>query len=113
MFAGRRADILRAHHDRAEAAPFNEGDYRVSKNTIGGSQLDRILDRLQNDSAFREKMLGDPAAALAEHGVDVDPSAIPAVRSLPSPSAISEQRDALKNKVDSKVGLAIFLLGAS
>jgi putative modified peptide len=85
----------------------------VSKNTVSGQQLDKILDRLQNDSAYREKMLGNPAAALAEHGVDVDPAALPAVRTLPSPDAIGQQRDALKAKMDGKVGLAIFLLGAS
>ncbi len=85
----------------------------MSKNTVSGQQLDKILDRLQNDSAYREKMLGNPAAALAEHGVDVDASALPAVRSLPSPQALQQQRDSLKSKMDGKVGLAIFLLGAS
>jgi putative modified peptide len=85
----------------------------VTKNTVSGQQLDKILDRLQNDPTYREKMLGNPAAALAEHGVDVDASALPAVRTLPSPQAIGQQRDALKSKMDGKVGLAIFLLGAS
>lgn len=82
----------------------------MSKNTVGGAQLDKILDRMQNDAAFREKLLGNPAAALAEHGVDVDSSTIPAVRSLPSADSIAEQRDALKAKVDGRVGLAFFLL---
>ena len=61
----------------------SKGEYRVSKNTVAGVELDKILDRMQNDAAFREKLLGDPAAALAEHGVDVDPATIPAVRTLP------------------------------
>jgi putative modified peptide len=87
-----------------------QGEHRVSKNTVGGAQLDKILDRMQNDAAFREKLLGDPAGALAEHGVDVDPSTIPAVRSLPPADAIAQQRDALKSKVDGRVGLAFFLL---
>jgi putative modified peptide len=87
-----------------------QGEYRVSKNTVAGAQLDKILDRMQNDAAFREKLLGDPAGALAEHGVDVDPSTIPAVRTLPPASAIAQQRDALKSKVDGRVGLAFFLL---
>ena len=82
----------------------------MSKNTVGGAQLDKILDRMQNDAAFREKLLGNPAAALAEHGVDVDPSTIPAVRTLPSADSIAAQRDALKSKVDGRVGLAFFLL---
>jgi putative modified peptide len=89
-----------------------KGEYRVSKNTVGGAELDKILDRMQNDAAFREKLLGNPAAALAEHGVDVDPSTIPAVRALPSADSIAAQRDALKAKVDGRAGLALFLLSA-
>jgi putative modified peptide len=85
----------------------------VDKHTVAGQQLDQILDRLENDSAFREKLLGDPASALAEHGVTLDPAAIPAVRQLPSPQAIGQQRDAIKAKCDGKVGLAMFLLSAS
>jgi putative modified peptide len=84
----------------------------VSKNTVGGAELDRILDRMQNDTAFREKLLGDPAAALAEHGVDIDPATIPAVRKLPPADAIAQQREALKSKVDGRAGLALFLLSA-
>ena len=84
----------------------------MAKNTVAGAQLDKILDRLQNDPAFREKLLGNPAAALAEHGVDVDPSTIPAVRTLPSADAVAGQRDALKAKLDGRAGLALFLLSA-
>lgn len=103
-----------AHGEGPRPSPTSviqtQGEYRVSKNTVAGAQLDKILDRMQNDAAFREKLLGDPAAALAEHGVDVDPATIPAVRSLPPASAIAQQRDALKAKVDGRVGLAFFLL---
>jgi putative modified peptide len=89
-----------------------QGEHRVSKNTVAGAQLDKILDRMQNDAAFREKLLGDPAGALAEHGVDVDPATIPAVRKLPSADSIAQQRDALKSKIDGRAGLALFLLSA-
>jgi putative modified peptide len=85
----------------------------MDKQTVGGQQLDAILDRLENDVGFREKLLGDPAAALAEHGVTLDPAAIPAVRQLPSQDAVRQQRDAIKAKCDGKVGLAMFLLSAS
>lgn len=84
----------------------------MSKNTVAGAQLDKILDRLQNDPAFREKLLGNPAAALAEHGVDVDPSTIPVVRTLAPADTIAGQRDALKAKLDGRAGLALFLLSA-
>jgi putative modified peptide len=107
-----RSSIL----SRTAAAPprlpvvHTPGEHRVSKNTIAGADLDKILDRMQNDASFREKLLGDPAAALAEHDVDVDPATIPAVRKLPPANAIAEQRDALKSKIDGRVGLAFFLL---
>ena len=84
----------------------------MTKNTVAGAELDKILDRLQNDAAFREKLLGDPAAALAEHGVEIDPATIPAVRTLPAAGAIAQQREALKAKVDGRAGLALFLLSA-
>src|SRR4029078_13649215 len=87
-----------------------QGEDRVTNTTVAGAELAKILDRMQNDAAFREKLLGNPAAALAEHGVDVDPATIPAVRTLPSAESIAAQRDALKSKVDGRVGLAFFLL---
>jgi putative modified peptide len=78
--------------------------------TVTSEQLSKILDRLGSDDQFRESMLGDPVAALAQHGVKVDPASVPAVRSLPSKDALRSQRDALKNKIEGKAGLALFLL---
>jgi putative modified peptide len=82
----------------------------MDKGIATSGQLDKLLDRLGSDDAFREKFLGDPAAALAEHGVEVDPAAVPAVRSLPSKESLQSQRDAIKSKVDGKVGMGWFLL---
>ncbi|MEO7326146.1 MAG: NHLP-related RiPP peptide [Dokdonella sp.] len=75
-------------------------------------QLDQILERLGTDDQFRERMLGDPVAALAEHGVQVDPSTVPHVRTLPSKEALTNQRVALKSKVEGKAQLFLFLLNA-
>jgi putative modified peptide len=78
--------------------------------TVTSEQLSKILDQLSSDDQFREAMLGDPVSALARHGVKVDPSSVPTVRCLPSKDALRGQRDALKNKIEGKAGLALFLL---
>lgn len=44
----------------------------------------RILERLSHDHAFRELMLGDPATALKEFGIEIDAAKVPHVRKLPS-----------------------------
>jgi putative modified peptide len=82
----------------------------MSKGTATPDQADKLLDRLSSDDQFREKFLGDPAAALAEHGVQVDPASVPAVRNLPTKEALQTQRAAIKAKVEGKVGLNWFLL---
>jgi putative modified peptide len=76
----------------------------MGKGIATSDQLDKLLDRLGSDDAFREKFLGDPAAALAE------PASVPAVRNLPSKDALRSQRDAIKSKVDGKLGMGWFLL---
>lgn len=72
----------------------------------------KILDRLSNDNAFREHFLGDPAGALKQHGVEVDPDKVPAVRKLPSKDEVAKIRDkasGVDNPIE-KVGLFVFLL---
>jgi len=75
-------------------------------------QLDKILTRLGSDDAYREKFLGDPVAAFDEHGVNVDPSEVPAVRQLPSKDTLRAQAAAIRGKADGKSCLAFFALGA-
>jgi putative modified peptide len=72
------------------------------------TQLDSMLDRLGTDDAFREKMLGDPVAALAEHGFKVDPKEIPDVRRLPSKKDLVAQRDTIKAPIADHVCLIFF-----
>ena len=50
------------------------------------------------------------AGNVFDENCENDPSTMPAVRSLPSADSIAAQRDALKSKVDGRVGLAFFLL---
>lgn len=84
----------------------------MNKSIPTSTQLDQLLGRLGSDDAFREKYLGDPVAALAEHGVEVDQADVPAVRSLPSKDVFRSQAEAIRAKADGKVGLMFFVLGA-
>lgn len=84
----------------------------MSKAIPSPDQLDKLLGRLGSDDAFREKFIGDPVGALAEHGVQVDPSDVPAVRKLPSKETFQAQAEAIRAKADGKVGLMFFVLGS-
>lgn len=72
--------------------------------------IDAVLDRLATDQAFREKMLGDPKSALAEHGIDIDESAIPTTRVLPSMEDIKRNRQEFKDKNCGELGFSRFFL---
>ena len=72
--------------------------------------IDAILDRLGTDQAFREKMLGDPKAAFAEHGIDVDETQVPATRSLPPMEEIKRNRQEFKDKNCGELGFSRFFL---
>jgi putative modified peptide len=75
---------------------------------VATTQLDPLLDRLSTDDTFREKMLGDPVAGLAEYGFRVDPKEIPAVRRLPSKKDLVGQRERIKGNVADHVCLIFF-----
>lgn len=83
----------------------------MSSATPTSAQTDQILGRLASDDAFREKFLGNPVAAFAEHGVSVDPSEVPAVRTLPSKAALQGQAAAFRDKIEGKACLAFLALG--
>lgn len=72
--------------------------------------VEGLLDRLGSDPDFREKLLGDPQAALAEHGIQVDPTKIPQVRALPSMQEFKANREAYRSKLMDELGLWPFLL---
>lgn len=82
-------------------ANFNPGD------------LDTLLDKLANDDAFREHMLGDPAGALASIGLSIDPAQIPAVRTLPPKDALAADRAAIQSKLDNAAGALPFFLSGT
>ena len=84
----------------------------MSSATPTSAQLDQILSRLGSDDAYREKFIGDPVGAFSEYGIAVDPSEVPAVRTLPSKDALRTQAAAIRAKADGKSCLAFFALGA-
>ncbi len=64
--------------------------------TLSSSQSDSFsnegqlafLSRVAHDDRFRAELEADPQAALAQYGLDVDPSQIPSEVTLPSEEAI-------------------------
>jgi putative modified peptide len=84
----------------------------MSKAIPTPQQLDQVLGRLGSDDAFREKFIGDPVGAFADHGVEVDQADVPAIRKLPSKDTLRTQAEAIRAKAEGKVGLAFFALGA-
>ena len=80
------------------------------KGNVTPQQIEAILDRLASDDAFRKQMLGDPVAALKGYGLEVDPAQVPAVRKLPSKHALTTQKQALREKIGSQLGLMVFML---
>lgn len=80
------------------------------KGNLSPAQLDALLHRLGNDDAFREHVLGDPATALKEYGLDVHPDALAKPRRLPSKDELNQSRAAVQQKLDGNLGLIILLL---
>lgn len=82
------------------------------KGHVPADKVGEILDRLSKDQDFREHFIGDPAGALKEHGIEVDPAKVPDVRKLPSKDQIAVIRDQAANIPNpiEKVGLYVFML---
>jgi putative modified peptide len=72
--------------------------------------LHKVLDLLASSHEFREQMLGDPAAALKAHGIEIDASQIPAVRKLPPMQEIAAIHKEHFDDPMGKVCVAVFLL---
>lgn len=69
----------------------------------------QLLDKLANDSDFREQLLGDPVGAMAKLGVSVDHATVPHQRALPSTAEVKANLEALHTKLTSKAGMVFFL----
>lgn len=73
-------------------------------------ELNTVLEKLANDDAFREQMLGDPVGALGSLGITLDPSHVPDVRSLPSKESIASDQGAFHQQMVTANSMIIFLL---
>lgn len=73
-----------------------------------------VLKLLSTDQAFREQMLGDPASALKPYGISVDPSKVPAVRSLPSMAEVAKihQQFSADPQTDKSCIMVFIVIGA-
>lgn len=69
-----------------------------------------LLEKLSTDDSFREQLLGDPVAAMASLGVDVDHSEVPAKRTLPSKDDVKAARDALHARLNGAAGMGVLFL---
>lgn len=72
--------------------------------------LHKVLDLLATSHEFREQMLGDPAAALKTHGIEVDPDQVPAVRRLPPMQEVAAIHKQHFEDPMGKVCISVFLL---
>lgn len=73
-------------------------------------QLSAMLDKLANDDGFRSSMLADPVRTLGALGIELDPSKVPAVRSLPSKQVAAAGQIALENKHVGERSMVLFML---
>lgn len=78
--------------------------------TLTQQHASSLLDKLANDDAFREQLLGDPVTAMASVGIKVDPASVPNVRQLPSKAEVSANAGALEGKLQGNSGMGIFVL---
>lgn len=78
------------------------------KHTV--DQLSTMLNKLASDDGFRDRLLGDPVRTLSALGITLDPSRVPAKRSLPSKDVAAADHATLESKQVGQAGMVIFLL---
>lgn len=71
--------------------------------------IDEILDRLTNDNAFREQVLGDPISAFKPYGLVIDPKNVPFARKLPSPDELAKARANHADTIRNQCHMVIFI----
>ncbi len=77
------------------------------------SELIAVLDKLASDDDFRERLLADPVATLANLGIKLDPSRVPAERSLPSKGSVVADQSVLQERLETTNSMIIFLLSGN
>lgn len=82
----------------------------MTQGATSNEAIGRVLDQLATDRDYREQMLGDPVSAFKVHGIDMDPSNVPTVRSLPSMDEIAKIRDDFKADPMGRSCIAVFMV---
>jgi putative modified peptide len=71
--------------------------------------VDKLLDKLGSDDAYRAKFQKDPHGALQDIGVNVDKSAVAPVSNLPDKDTIKKSRAAIKQAMVGQLGMWAFV----
>jgi putative modified peptide len=59
-------------------------------------QADELMDRLVNDTEFRERLTQNPIEELARYGISIPPALLPERVELPSPDEVRRARDVIE-----------------
>jgi putative modified peptide len=59
-------------------------------------QADELVDRLVNDTEFRERLTQNPIEELAHYGISVSPALLPERIELPSPEELRQALNAIE-----------------
>ena len=62
---------------------------------ISPRQAEELMDRLINDTGFRERLAQDPNAELGRYGISIPPALLPDRVELPSPDELRQAYDAI------------------
>lgn len=81
----------------------------MAKSFLTSDVVDKLLDKLGTDDAYRAKFQSDPHGALKDIGVDVDPSEVAPVKNLPDKDTIRNSREAIKKAMVGQLGMWLFV----
>jgi putative modified peptide len=81
----------------------------MAKSFLTSDVVDKLLDKLGSDDAYRAKFQKDPHGALQDIGVKVDPSDVAPVTNLPDKATIQNSRAAIKQAMVGQLGMWMFV----
>jgi putative modified peptide len=71
------------------------GEEPVVEIRISPRQAEELVDRLINDTEFRERLAQNPNAEFAQYGISIPPALLPERVELPSPDEVRQALDAI------------------
>jgi putative modified peptide len=71
------------------------GEEPIVEIRISPRQAEELVDRLVNDTEFRERLAQNPTAELAQYGISIPPALLPERVELPSPDEVRQALDAI------------------